>query len=178
MSTALHPPKYPAGEFERKQNYGDAEKREYASRLREAPKLLRQAVAGLSESQLDTKYKNWTIRQIVHHLADSHMNAFSRFKFALTEDVPTIKPYNESQWSEVVDAKTGPIEPSLSILDGIHSRLSNLVDHLGRKDLDREFHHPEMGRNLSLAEALAMYAWHSDHHIGQIKWLREHHEFS
>ncbi len=173
MTTAIHPPKYPAGDFQRKQNYAEPDNRENAKRLREAPRKLRTAIAGLSAQQLDTKYKNWTVRQIVNHLADSHMNGFVRFKLALTEDVPTIKPYNETLWSEVADAKQGSIEPSLQILDGIHARWSDLAERLEQSDLRREFHHPELGRHVPLDEALHMYAWHSEHHLGQIQWLRE-----
>jgi hypothetical protein len=134
-------------------------------------------VGELTSPQLDTLYKNWTIRQIAHHLADSHINAFTRFKLALTEDVPTIKPYNETLWSELADAKSGPVEPSLAILDGIHARWSGLIDQLSSADFKREFHHPELGRQVSLAEALAMYAWHCEHHLAQIDWLREQRGF-
>jgi hypothetical protein len=173
MSTAIEPPKYPAGEFQAKQGYSESEKRQFATRLREAPAKIRQATEGLSTRQLDTKYKNWTVRQIVHHLADSHMNAYIRFKLALTEDVPTIKPYDETHWAEVIDAREGPIEPSLLILEGIHARWSDLVERIPRSDLEREFHHPELGRRLSLEEALSMYVWHGDHHLAQINWVRE-----
>ena len=173
MTTATQPPKYPAGEYQANQGYGEKEKRQYASRLREAATKIRQATTGLTPEQLNTKYKNWTVRQIVHHLADSHMNAFVRFKLTLTEDVPTIKPYDESRWSEVIDAKEGPIEPSLLILEGIHARWSDLVERINQNDLRREFHHPELGRRLSLEEALAMYVWHGDHHLAQIKWVRD-----
>lgn len=173
MTTATQPPKFPAGEFQPVQGYGEKEKRQFAARLREAPTKIRQALHGLSADHLNTKYKNWTVRQIVHHLADSHMNAFVRFKLALTEDVPTIKPYDETRWAEVVDAKEGPIEPSLLILEGIHARWSDLVDRLPISELKREFHHPELGRRLSLEEALAMYVWHIDHHLGQINWMRD-----
>ena len=177
MTTALAPPQYPAGEFQARLGYSDKEKREFAGRLRDGAKRIRQATEGLSPQQLDTKYKNWTIRQIVHHLADSHMNAFVRFKLALSEDVPTIKPYDETRWSEIVDAREGPIEPSLLILDGIHARWSDLVDRLGPDQLRRKFHHPQMGRDVSLEEALTMYVWHTDHHLGQIQWLRENMNF-
>ncbi len=173
MSTIIQPPKYPVGEFQRKRDYGEIDNRDHATRLRDTPKKLRKVTAGLSPQQLDTKYNNWTVRQIVNHLADSHMNGFVRFKLALTEDVPTIKPYNETLWSEIIDAKNGPIEPSLQILDGIHARWSDLAEQLDPSVLRREFHHPELGRHVSLAEALHMYAWHSEHHLGQIQWLRE-----
>lgn len=173
MSTAVQPPKYPAGEFKAKIGYSEKEKRQFAARLREAAAQVRQVTSGLTPEQLDTKYKNWTVRQIVHHLADSHMNAFARFKLALTEDVPTIKPYDETRWSEVIDAKEGPIEPSLLILEGLHARWSDLVERSDVSDLRREFYHPELGRKLSLEEALSMYVWHADHHLAQIKWIRE-----
>jgi hypothetical protein len=174
MTTTLQPPKYPAGEFQRLASVGASEKQDLARRLRAAPQRLRKLTSGLTPDQLNTKYRNWTVRQIVHHLADSHINALVRFKLALTEDVPTIKPYDESKWSAVVDATEGPIEPSLAILDGLHARWAYLVEQLDLGELGREFHHPEMGRHLSLAEALEMYVWHADHHTGQIQWMRDH----
>jgi uncharacterized damage-inducible protein DinB len=130
-------------------------------------------VTGLSENQLDTRYRNWTVRQIVHHLADSHLNCFVRFKLALTEETPTIKPYDESRWAELEDAKVGDIRPSLALLQGLHSRWTRLLRSMTDGHFARSFFHPEKGQNVSLSSALCYYAWHSRHHTGQILWLRQ-----
>ena len=138
----------------------------------------RQTVAGLDDAQLGTKYRNWSIRQIIHHLADSHINCFVRFKWALTEETPKIKAYDETLWSEVVDATSSPIEPSLMLLDGLHARWCALVRCLDNEQMQRGYFHPEMDRAVKLVEALPSYAWHVDHHLGQIQWLREQHDWN
>ena len=130
-------------------------------------------MTGLTEEPLDTKYRNWTIRQIVHHLADSHINCYVRFKWALTEDTPHIKSYDETLWSEVVDARTAPVESSLIILQGVHTRWCDLVRSLDDDKLSRGFYHPEMDCVVKLSEALPSYVWHTDHHLAQIAWLRQ-----
>ncbi len=166
-------PDFPAGEFTPPDNYDAAQKAVYVRQLKLAPRQIRDAVAGLEPSQLDTRYRNWTIRQIVHHLADSHMNAYIRFKWALTEEIPLIKSYNETLWSEVVDATTLPIEPSMLILDGLHTRWGELVANLDEDQLSRTYFHPEIGDQVTLREALPNYVWHTDHHTAQITWLRD-----
>lgn len=177
MISSNQPPQFPAGEFITPGPYGPKERLEYAERLRKAPDWIRNAVNGLSEEQLDTKYNNWTIRQIVHHMADSHMNAFIRFKWALTEETPLIKAYDETAWSQVVDAKTQPIEWSLALLEGLHQRWAQLVEDLEGEDLERSFYHPESGSEVLLSESLPSYVWHVEHHVAQIHWVREQNEW-
>lgn len=124
----------------------------------------------LSDAQLDTPYRpeGWTIRQVVHHCADSHMNAIIRLKLALTEEKPVIKPYFEDRWAELVDGKSLPIEPSLKILEGVHKRWVLLLENLTASQFQRTFVHPELGTEFSLAVATANYAWHCEHHLAHI----------
>ena len=136
------------------------------------PGLLRRALGGLSEDQLGTKYKNWSIRQIANHLADSHVHCYIRFKWALTEDKPLIKTYDENLWSDLVEAKTGSLEPSLLLLEGIHQRWSRLLRSMTEDQNKRIFLYPD-GRTIPLSRALYTYAWHGRHYTGQILWLRE-----
>jgi len=140
--------------------------------LRQLPERLCAAVAGLRDSQLDTPYREggWTVRQVVHHLADSHANSYVRFKLALTEDWPTIKPYDEAAWARLPDSRM-PIVPSLAFLEGLHSRFVALFESLSEEDFRRGFNHPERGR-VTLADNLALYAWHSRHHTAHITSLR------
>ncbi len=136
------------------------------------PQTMRAAVDGMSDTQLDTPYRpdGWTVRQVVHHLPDSHMNALIRFKFALTEDVPRIKPYHEARWAELADGRSGPVAPSLSILDGLHARWTLLLHSMHGADFGRQLEHPEQGI-LPLDRMLALYAWHSRHHVAHITEL-------
>lgn len=138
------------------------------------PANLRSAVQGLSTKQLDTPYRpgGWTVRQVVHHLPDSHMNSYVRFKLALTEDEPTIKPYAEDRWAELSDTKATPIETSLTLLDSLHARWVALLRSLDSEQWKRNFRHPELGP-VSLEKSLALYAWHGRHHVAHIRNLRE-----
>lgn len=140
--------------------------------LRALPEHLRSAVAGLSDAQLDTPYREggWTVRQVVHHVADSHSMAYIRCRLALTEDWPTINPYNEGAWAKLPDGRL-PVDVSLKMLEALHTRWTTLFDALQEEDLERGYNHPERGRE-SLANALAMYAWHSLHHTAHITSLR------
>lgn len=133
---------------------------------------LRTAVAGLSETQLDTPYRDggWTVRQVVHHLADSHANSFIRFKLALTEDWPTVKPYDEAAWARLSDSKL-PIDGSLVFIDALHARFVSLLKAMTEEDFQKGFVHPERGR-MTLATNLAIYDWHSRHHVAHITGLR------
>jgi len=136
------------------------------------PDALRRAVTPLDESQLDTPYRpeGWTIRQVVHHVPDSHMNSFIRFKWALTEDRPIIKPYDEQAWAALPDCLTMPIAPSLDLLDTLHVRWVALLRRLSWDQLQREFVHPDSGP-ASLAETVGAYAWHGRHHLAHIEGL-------
>ncbi len=109
----------------------------------------------------------------MHHIADAHINGYVRFRWALTEQTPEIKPYDETRWSEIVDARTLPIESSLMILEGVHSRWAGLLRDLTEQDFQRGFYHPELDRIVTLSDALPMYVWHADHHTAQIQWIRE-----
>ena len=140
------------------------------------PEKLKGEVRGLSDAQLDTPYRpeGWTVRQLVHHIADSHGQAPGRFKLALTEDTPIIKPYKEVLWAELADARTMPIEPSLLIIAGLHARWAVVVRNMSPMDFQRGFLHPEQqNRKISLAEALELYVWHGAHHLAHITGLKQ-----
>ncbi|MGV3762672.1 YfiT family bacillithiol transferase [Parapedobacter sp.] len=138
------------------------------------PELLSLEVALLTDEQLDTPYREggWTIRQVVHHCADSHMNAFVRFKLALTEDNPVIKPYHEALWAELHDTKSLPVASSLFILKGLHHRWYQLLKSLDDASLKRKYTHPERGQEFALDETIGMYAWHCNHHLAHIKSVK------
>lgn len=168
-------PQHPAGPFVPDEHYSDQRRQESITILEQAPAALRAAVAALSQEQLDTRYRNWTIRQIVHHLADSHVNAYVRFKLALTEDRPTIKPYDEGRWVALEDSRSGDITAPLALLDALHASWVQLLRALTAQHYSRNYFHPEMGEDVPLFRALGSYAWHCRHHTGQILWLREQH---
>jgi hypothetical protein len=168
-------PQYPAGPPQQEEGYGPQRRDEFIAVLEAAPAALRQAVAGLSEEQLDTRYRNWTIRQIVHHLADSHVNSYIRFKWALTEERPTIKVYYEDRWVALEDARTGDVRAPLALLEGLHARWVQLLRKMTDEQFARSFIHPETGQAVRLDAALCSYAWHCRHHTGQITWLRGQH---
>ena len=172
MHTA--PPPFPVGSFVPVHVVTADSRRVWIQDISSLPLQLRDAVDGLSDLQLDTKYRNWTIRQLVHHIADSHVNSYVRFKWTLTEDTPTIKAYNESLWSDLDESKTGSIIPSLQLLDGLHARWCQLLQKMTSSQYERTFIHPETDERMSLNSAVAYYAWHGKHHTGQIQWLRDH----
>lgn len=165
--------RFPIGKPERPDTLTEAQRRECIQAIAETPGKLKAAVAGLSQQQLDTPYRpeGWTVRQVVHHLADSHMNSFTRFKLALTEIEPTIKPYQEARWAELPDSKE-PIDPSLTLLDSLHQRWVSLLKAIPPGDWARKFNHPESGPQ-TLDKALALYSWHGRHHVAHITSLRE-----
>jgi len=165
--------RYPIGKFQSVQKLTDAERCAAIAAIEEAPAQLRAAVAGLNDQQLDTPYRpgGWTVRQVAHHVPDSHMNAFIRMKLALTEDVPTIKPYNEARWALLADAKM-PVEASLALLENLHRRWVPLWRSLGPADWERKLNHPEAGV-MTLDNVVAHYAWHGRHHVAHITALRE-----
>jgi hypothetical protein len=138
------------------------------------PAALRSAVAGLVEAQLDTPYRpgGWTVRQVAHHVPDSHLNAYVRFKLAVTEDTPTVKPYDERAWAELADVRAVPVETSLMLLEAVHARWVAFLRALGEADWARTFRHPEMGV-VPLEKNLALYAWHGRHHVAHVTSLRE-----
>jgi hypothetical protein len=169
----MTPPQFPAGPLVMEEGYGPERRAEFIAVLEGAPANLRRAVSGLSDRQLDTRYKNWTVRQIVHHLAHSHVNSYVRFKWTLTEDQPTIKAYFEDRWVALEDARTGDIAAPLALLEGLHWSWSQLLRSMTENQFARSYLHPETGKTVSLNAALCSYAWHCGHHTGQITWLRE-----
>ena len=128
-------------------------------------------MAGLSEAQLDAKHRNWPIRQIVHHVADSHVNSYIRFKWTLTEESPTIKAYDEALWRDLLESRTGKIDPSLQLLSGLHARCHQLLESMTPDQFDQRFLYPQTGESISLNSALAYYAWHGRRHAAQILWI-------
>lgn len=169
----MEPPQMPAGAFALEEGYSPAGRDDFIAVIEAAPAALGNAVAGLSEQQLDTLYRNWTIRQIVHHLADSHVNSYIRFKWALTEELPTIKPYDESRWAALEDSRRGDVRVPLVLLQGLHARWVQLLRLMTEGQFARSFLHPETGQTVSLSAALCYYAWHCRHHTASILWLRQ-----
>jgi len=167
--------RYPTGRFQRpKGTLNAGERRQMIEKIARAPSDIGAAIRGLSDSQLDTPYRpgGWTVRQVVHHVPDSHMNAFIRFKLALTEDIPTIKPYDEAEWAKLADARETPIETSLTLLTALHERWVGLLRSMSPSDFERKLNHPEWDAPLSLDSMLALYSWHGPHHTAQITSLR------
>ena len=166
--------RYPVGPFTFEGKLSDEQRSQAIDEIAQAPARLRAAVDGLSAEQLDTNYRpgGWTVRQVVHHLPDSHLNSYIRFKLALTEDQPTIRPYDENSWSALSDAQTAPPEISLDLLEALHRRFVIVLKSLDRKDLARTFLHPDIGV-VSLEKNIALYAWHGRHHVAHITSLAE-----
>jgi len=166
--------RYPVGKFHYEGPPTEAQKQVFLDDIAHTPANLGAAVNGLSDAQLNTPYRDggWTVRQVVHHVPDSHMNAYIRFKLALTEDDPTIKPYAEDRWAELTDTKETPIEVSLALLGSLHDRWVRLLRSLKPEDWKRTFRHPELG-SMTLEKTLALYAWHGRHHVAHVTSLRE-----
>jgi uncharacterized damage-inducible protein DinB len=171
--TDLDSLRYPIGHFSPPAASVPGVRAAHIETLRRLPERLRAAVSGLNDSQLDTPYREggWTVRQVVHHLADSHAVSFIRMKLALTEDWPTIKPYDEAAWARLADSTLLPIGGSLTFVEALHGRWVALLESLWEDDFQKGYDHPEMGR-VNLAKALAMYEWHSRHHTAHITSLR------
>lgn len=172
-------PRYPVGKFSPDDNPTPESRARHIEQLVSLPSQMRQAVTGLTPEQLDTPYREggWTVRQVVHHVPDSHLNAYVRFKLALTENIPTIKPYDEAAWAKLKDSELTPIEVSLSLLDAIHTRWVTLLRTLKSDDFAKKFNHPELGVQ-TLDRTLAMYGWHSRHHLAHITSLKERMKWS
>ncbi|MDE2667516.1 MAG: bacillithiol transferase BstA [Acidobacteriota bacterium] len=170
MSEDLESLRYPIGQFEPPSRIDEGQIERWISDIETLPADLRRIVTGLTETQLDTPYRpgGWTIRQVIHHLPDSHMNSFIRFKWALTEDRPKIKAYFEDRWAELPDYAVTPVLTSLDLLEALHRRWVALLRSLTRQDLDRTFNHPESGP-ANLAETIGSYAWHGRHHLAHIR---------
>ena len=167
-------PRFPIGKFHYEGPPNEEQKQKFLNNIAQTPANLRAAVKGLTEAQLDTPYRlgGWTARQVVHHVPDSHLNSYVRFKLALTEHEPTIKPYAEDRWAELADTKSTPIEVSLTMLDSLHDRWVRLLRSLTPEDWKRSFRHPDLGL-MDLEKTLALYSWHGRHHVAHIANLRE-----
>src|SRR5580693_6051712 len=167
-------PRYPIGKFTFDSPASEGQRTKFIDDIEQAPAGLRNAVKSLTPEQIETPYREggWTVRQVVHHVPESHMNAYIRFKLALTEDEPTIKPYDEDGWSKLPDVAPTPVETSLALLDALHDRWVTLLRLMDEAQFARTFRHPELGV-VRLDGNLALYAWHGKHHIAHITSLRE-----
>lgn len=166
--------RYPIGVFVWPESVSGADRRRWIEDIAQTPVRLRAAVHGLADGQLDTPYRpqGWTVRQVVHHLPDSHMNCYTRFKLALTEENPAIKAYDEDLWARLADTQETPVETSLALTDALHARWTILLRSLTEAQWKRTFHHPQHGA-VTLERNLALYAWHGRHHVAHITSLRE-----
>ena len=173
-NSALEKLKYPIGKFTAPENYSAAYLTERIAEIESFPERLKKEVFQLTPEQLETPYREdgWTIRQVIHHCADSHMNCFIRIKWALTENKPVIKFYHEDLWAELHDNLTMPIEPTLSFLEGLHFRLAYLMKSFSETDLNKSFIHPENNKEYQLKEIIGTYAWHGNHHLAHITELK------
>ncbi len=162
--------RYPVGTYSPQTKVTPEELKRFIETFESFPLSLRRAVENLSEEQLDTPYREggWTVRQVVHHVVDSHMNGYVRMKLALTEDIPTIKPYLEARWAELDDYKTTPIGLSLDLLELLHRRWAIVMRSLTAEQLKRKFHHPDSGEDSTLDNHIGLYAWHSGHHLAHV----------
>ncbi|HST07639.1 MAG TPA: putative metal-dependent hydrolase [Gemmatimonadaceae bacterium] len=167
--------RYPIGKFDFDAPIAESDYPRLIALIAETPGALRSAVAGLTRDQLETRYRpgGWTVKQLVHHVPDSHLNAYTRFKLALTEDEPTIKPYDEAAWAELPDSRRVPIEVSLDLLDALHMRWVALLRSMEPADFNRAVRHPEHGRTITLKQFLGLYAWHGRHHVAHITALKK-----
>jgi hypothetical protein len=166
--------RYPIGRFTPDPNPTPETRNRHIQQISGMPSRMRRAVAGLNEDQLNTPYREggWTVRQVVHHVPDSHLNAYIRFKWAMTEDSPTIKPYDEVAWAELKDSQLTPVEVSLTLLESLHARWTTLLQSLKADDFQRRFTHPDSGPH-DVDWLLSLYSWHGDHHVAHITSLRE-----
>ena len=166
--------RYPIGPFQFEGTSSNEQRQTFLDQIAATPEKMRAAVAGLSDEQLDTPYRpgGWTVRQVVHHVPDSHLNSYVRFKLALTEDHPTIRAYDENLWANTEDARSAPVEISLDLLESLHRRWDLFLRSFAEKDFARTFNHPELG-TVSVDKNVALYAWHGRHHVAHITSLRE-----
>jgi hypothetical protein len=171
MATDL---RFPVGTYTRTATLSPDARRAALDAIAEGPARMREAVRGLTDAQLDTPYRpgGWSVRQVVHHVPDSHLNAYVRVKLALTEDMPTVKPYDETAWANLDDARTTPIEVSLTLLESMTDRWMRVLRAMKPDEFARKLNHPENGP-MTLDDVVGMYAWHSKHHVAHITGLRE-----
>jgi len=167
--------RYPVGKFKSPLTIDDVNIPAEIKIISDLPLKMREATVTLNDTQLDTPYRpeGWTVRQVVHHLADSHINSYCRFKLAMSEDNPVIKPYLEAKWAEFEDARTAPIFHSLNLIDAVHGRWVLFMNSMTNDDYKRTFFHPEHQKSLTLFQTLSLYAWHSEHHLAHITELKK-----
>ncbi|MDR6157526.1 putative damage-inducible protein DinB [Chryseobacterium sp. SLBN-27] len=167
--------RFPIGQFKEPENICDIKLDEYIKVIKDFPAKLKNLIEDFSDDQLDTQYREggWTVRQLVNHIADSHINSFIRFKLALTEDTPTIKPYDEAKWAELQDSQNMPVKPAMRMIKGTHQRWTALLKSMTNKQFERTFHHPEHHKNYDLRHCLALYVWHCNHHFAHIENLKK-----
>lgn len=166
--------KYPIGKFKKPENISDQDLDLYIKTIKDFPGKLKNLIENWTDEQLDTQYREggWKVRQLINHLSDSHMNSFIRFKLALTEDNPTIKPYDEAKWAELQDSFSMEIKPALQILKGLHKRWVYELKSLTNREFESTFFHPENNETITLKENVAFYSWHCEHHLAHIKNLK------
>jgi uncharacterized damage-inducible protein DinB len=169
----MNDPRYPVGKFDRREELTPNERRAMIEEISVVPMRMREAITGLTPAQLDTPYREggWTLRQVVHHVPDSHLNAYIRFKLALTEETPTIKPYDEARWAELADSHDTPVKTSLTMLEALHDRWVRLLKSMKAPDFQRKLNHPENGP-MTLDAVLGLYEWHGRHHVAHITSAR------
>ena len=169
----MNDPRYPIGRYERRDVLTPDERAAMIEQIAAVPRKMREAVAGLTPQQLETPYREggWTLRQVVHHVPDSHMNSYVRFKLALTEQTPTIRPYDEARWAELADSVDTPPATSMALLEALHDRWVRLLRSMSADDFQRTLNHPENGL-MTLDAMLALYAWHGRHHVAHITSTR------
>lgn len=174
MTDPAADPRFPVGRFRVEGDISPAQRQAWMDEIAATPARLRQAVEGLSDAQLDTPYRDggWTVRQVVHHVPDSHLNAYTRFKLGLTEADPVIKPYDEAAWALLDDTRTTPVDVSLSLLELLHTRWVNVLRAVADEQWSRTVQHPENGQ-MRLDFLLGLYAWHGRHHVAHVTALRE-----
>ena len=174
-NSALEKLRYPIGKFITPELYSGNYLSEKITEIASFPERLKKEVIYLTEKQLNTPYREggWSVRQVIHHCADSHMNCFIRIKWAMTEEKPTIKFYHEDRWAELHDNLTMPIQPTLSFLEGLHYRLAYLMKSLNEEDLEKTFVHPEYNNEFKIKEIIGLYAWHGNHHLAHIMELKK-----
>lgn len=167
--------RFPVGEFSYSKNYSDEELTESITDIENLAQILKSEVSSLDEKQLNTPYRDggWTVKQVVHHLVDSHINGYIRAKLVVTEDTPTIKPYDQDRWSELQEVELSDINESLKILDGLHKRWVTFLNSLNPEDFEKEYFHPEHGISISLKQSTCSYGWHCQHHVAHITNLKK-----
>jgi len=175
MNYTIEQLKYPIGKYKAPEAFNESQISGWIDQINDLPSKLRAAVSGLNDMQLDTTYREggWTMRQVIHHIADSHMNAYIRCKLAITEQNPVIRPYFENKWAECDEAKTADVNISIDLLQNLHRRWVLFMHSLKIDDFERSYIHPEHNRSFTLKEVMGLYAWHGEHHLNHILLIKK-----